>query len=209
MQPNSRTRVKICGITRTEDALAAASLGADAIGFVFYEPSPRAVTIAQAQAIIAQLPPFVSVVGLFVNADADNVHRTLDTLPLDLLQFHGDESADYCSQFEMPYMKALRMKPGIDLAAAIADFGAARAILVDAWDAEHFGGTGQVCDWSHPGLACGNNRIVLAGGLNPANVADAVRQVQPWAVDVSSGVESAPGIKSSDLIRKFISEVQK
>jgi len=205
---HSRTRVKICGITRSEDALAAASLGADAIGLVFYDQSPRAVTLNQAEAIVEQLPAFVSVVGLFVNAGIASVHKVLSRIPLDLLQFHGDESANYCSMFERPYLKAVRMKPDINLDAEMAEFSSAHGILVDAWDAGHYGGTGQVFDWSHPGLQRGNRRIVLAGGLSSGNVAQAIRQVQPWAVDVSSGVESAPGIKSADLIREFINEVQ-
>jgi phosphoribosylanthranilate isomerase len=205
----SRTRVKICGITRPEDGIAAALAGADAIGLVFYDKSPRAVDIQQAQLICAALPPFVTKVGLFVNAAPDFVSNVLATVPLDVLQFHGDESEDYCHSFARPYLKALRMKPGLDLAAAAHDFASAQALLVDAWHEEQYGGTGATFDWSLLGEAVRNERLVLAGGLNPANVARAIGQVRPWAVDVSSGVESAPGIKDKGKIEQFISEVQR
>lgn len=209
MQSQPRTRVKICGITRPEDALAAANAGADAIGLVFYAQSPRAVTIAQAQAILAVLPPFVTSVGLFVNAEAAAVQEVLAAVPLDLLQFHGDESPDYCSRFARPWLKAVRMKPGLDLAGEVARFSAAQGIVVDAWHEQLFGGTGLAFDWSRLSLPGQRTRIILAGGLHPDNVGEAVRQVRPWAVDVSSGVESAPGIKARDRIVQFISEVQR
>lgn len=205
----SRTRVKVCGITRPEDAEAAACAGVDAIGLVFFAGSPRAVSPALAAAIVAALPPFVATVGLFVNADAALVHSTLATVPLDLLQFHGDETPHYCASFGRPWLKALRMKPGLDTEAALQQFHAARGILLDAWHADHFGGTGQTFDWSRTGLLPRQSRIVLAGGLNPGNVAQAIRTVRPWAVDVSSGVESAPGLKSKELMERFVSEVQR
>lgn len=209
MRNASRTRVKICGITRPEDGIAAALAGADAIGLVFYEKSPRAVDAQRASEICAALPPFVTKVGLFVNASYEFVGSVLATVPLDLLQFHGDETADYCHSFRHPYVKALRMKPDIDLALESRIFGSAQGILVDAWHAEQYGGTGISFDWSLVGSAVTHQRLVLAGGLNPANVAQAIRQVRPWAVDVSSGVESAPGIKDNSKIEQFISEVQR
>lgn len=204
-----RTRVKICGITRPEDGLAAAAAGADAIGLVFYDRSPRAIDAARAWEISAALPPFVMRVGLFVNARPDFVKATLAAVALDLLQFHGDESEAYCSSFGRPYLKALRMKPGMDLAAAANAYGSAHGILVDAWHEEQFGGTGTSFDWSLLGTSLRHERLVLAGGLHPQNVALAVAQVRPWAVDVSSGVERAPGIKDKSRIEQFISEVQR
>lgn len=209
VQNAHRTRVKICGITRPEDALAAAAAGADAIGLVFYDRSPRAIDAARALAISAALPPFVMRVGLFVNAAPEYVKATLASVALDLLQFHGDESEEYCRAFGRPYLKALRMKPGMDLAAAADAFRSAQGLLVDAWHEDQFGGTGMTFDWSLLGRAVRGERLVLAGGLNSANVAQAIRAVRPWAVDVSSGVESAPGIKDKGRIEQFISEVQR
>jgi phosphoribosylanthranilate isomerase len=204
-----RTRVKICGITRPEDGLAAAAAGADAIGLVFYAKSPRAIDVEKARAITAALPPFIVRVGLFVNADAEFVTATLAAVPLDRLQFHGDESEEYCRSFARPYLKALRMKPDIDLALASRAYGSAEGILVDAWHERQFGGTGIAFDWSLVGSAVSMDRLVLAGGLHAGNVAQAIRAVRPWAVDVSSGVESAPGIKDRYKIEQFISEVQR
>ena len=209
MRNAPRTRVKICGITRPEDGIAAALAGADAIGLVFYAGSPRAIDAERARAICAALPPFITKVGLFVNAAQDFVDSVLATVPLDLLQFHGDENADYCRRFARPYLKALRIKPGMDLAAAAQSFVSAQGLLVDAWHDERYGGTGATFDWSLLGSAVSGERLVLAGGLTPANVAQAITQVRPWAVDVSSGVESAPGIKDKDRIEQFISEVQR
>ena len=176
---------------------------------MFYGKSPRAIDVDAARAISAVLPPFVMRVGLFVNAEPEFVQSTMAAIALDLLQFHGDESEVYCRSFGRPYLKALRMKPGTDLAAAAKSFGSAHGLLVDAWHEEQFGGTGTSFDWSLLGNALRNERLVLAGGLNPANVARAVRQVRPWAVDVSSGVESAPGIKDKGKIEQFINEVQR
>lgn len=203
-----RTRVKICGITRIEDALAAARAGADAIGLVFYAPSPRAVTAAQAQAICAALPPFVSTVGLFVDAEPAAVAAVLQQVPLDLLQFHGDETAEYCRQFARPFLKAVRMREATDVAALRAQFNQARALLLDTYRAGVPGGTGEVFDWRRvpPALAA---QIVLAGGLNPDNVGAAIQQARPYAVDVSGGVESAAGIKDIARINAFIAAVER
>jgi len=204
----SRTRVKICGLTRIDDARAAADAGADAIGLVFYGPSPRAVSLETAAAIAAALPPFVTVVGLFVNPTREEVEQTLAAVPLDLLQFHGDETPEFCESFARPYLKAVRVRPDTDLGAFQERYARARGHLFDAWHEELYGGSGQRFDWRLLDAARdGGTRGILAGGLTPANVAQACRMVRPWAVDVSSGVESAPGIKSAELINQFIKEV--
>lgn len=202
-----KTRIKICGITRAEDALAAARLGADALGFVFYPGSPRAVTPAQARDIIRGLPPFVVPVGLFVNADAATVRATLHAAPVQLLQFHGDETPGFCAEFGLPFLRALRVKPGTDLLQYARDFHAAKGLLLDAWVEGVHGGTGATFDWSliPPDLPM---PVILSGGLNPDNVEQAVRRVRPWAVDVSSGVESAKGIKDAAKIEAFINGVR-
>lgn len=200
-----RTRVKICGITRRQDAEFAVKSGADAIGLVFYEPSPRAVTIEQAAAITAQLSPFVSVVGLFVNATAESVRQTIKQIPLSLLQFHGDESAEFCEQFNMPYIKAIRMQSAADLIQASKDFSAASALLLDSYQHGVPGGTGQTFDWSM--ITAVNKPLILAGGLTTDNVAEAIRQVSPYAVDVSGGVEESKGLKSNNKISAFMREV--
>ncbi len=203
----SAVRSKICGITRVEDALAAAEAGADAIGLVFYPKSPRAVSIQQARAIIAALPPFVTTVGLFVNASRCELGEILDAVPLDLLQFHGDESPDDCAGFHRPWIKALRVRPGDDLQAACRLYQGASGILLDAYVAGVPGGTGEVFDWSliPQGLS---KPVILAGGLTPGNVAEAIGQVRPYAVDVSGGVEAAKGIKDAARIQAFIQAVQ-
>ena len=203
----SGVRSKICGITRMEDALAAVEAGADAIGFVFYAKSPRAVTVQQARAIIAGLPPFVTTVGLFVNASACELNETLDAVPLDLLQFHGDETPEECAGYHRPYIKALRVKAGDDIAASCAAYAGASGILLDAYVEGIPGGTGEAFDWSliPQGLS---KPIILAGGLNAGNVAQAIAQVRPYAVDVSGGVEQAKGIKDSAKIRAFMQAVR-
>ena len=203
----SAVRSKICGITRIDDALAAVAAGADAIGFVFYAKSPRGVTAAQARAIIAALPPFVTTVGLFVNASACELNETLDAVPLDLLQFHGDETAEECEGWHRPYIKALRVKAGDDIAAACAAYASASGILLDTYVEGVPGGTGQAFDWSliPQGLS---KPIILAGGLSVQNVAQAIAQVQPYAVDVSGGVEKSKGIKDHDKIRAFMQAVR-
>lgn len=203
----SGVRSKICGITRMEDALAAVEAGADAIGFVFYAKSPRAVTVQQARAIIAGLPPFVTIVGLFVNASACELNETLDAVPLDLLQFHGDETPEECAGYHRPYIKALRVKAGDDIAASCAAYAGASGILLDAYVEGIPGGTGEAFDWSliPQGLS---KPIILAGGLCADNVAQAIAQVRPYAVDVSGGVEQAKGIKDSGKIHAFMQAVR-
>lgn len=198
-----RTRVKICGITRVEDALAAIELGADAIGLVFYESSPRHVQLHQAAKIVAALPPFVSVVGLFVDATAEQIREVLTHVRLDVLQFHGDESAEFCRQFNTPYLKAVRVRPETNLVQYATDYADARALLLDAFAEGIPGGTGHSFDWSL--IPKGLTRpIILAGGLNAGNVTEAIRQVRPYAVDVSGGVEREKGIKDADKIAAFI-----
>ncbi|MBD8613323.1 phosphoribosylanthranilate isomerase [Pseudomonas putida] len=203
----SAVRSKICGITRIEDALAAAHAGADAIGLVFYAKSPRAVSVQQARAIIAALPPFVTVTGLFVNASRCELGEILDAVPLDLLQFHGDETPAECEGYHRPYIKALRVRPGDDLQAACRAYRNASGILLDTFVAGVPGGTGEAFDWSLVPEHL-EQPIVLAGGLHAGNVAQAIAQVKPWAVDVSGGVESSKGIKDHGKIDAFIRAVR-
>ncbi len=203
-----RTRIKICGITQPEDGLAAVKAGADAIGLVFYPPSPRAVTIEQAQIIVEQLPPFVTVVGLFVNEGRERIEQTLQQVSIDLLQFHGDESPEMCQGYGRPWIKAVRMKEGVDLIATADAYKASRGLLLDAYEAGRPGGTGHLFDWQRiPTQLAG--RIILAGGLNPDNVEAAVRAVRPWGVDVSGGVEATKGIKEAQKIAAFIRGVKR
>ena len=202
-----RTRVKICGITRVEDALAAAHNGADAIGLVFYAESPRNISLQAAQEIVAALPPFISVVGLFVNASQNKIETVLSQLRLDALQFHGDETAADCAQFNLPYLKAIRVKPDTNLLQYCLEFNSAQALLLDAHSDAAYGGTGQVFDWD---LIPKNlpKPIILAGGLNAQNVGDAIKQAQPYAVDVSGGVEQSKGIKDAAKIAAFMRAVE-
>lgn len=203
-----RTRVKICGITRLQDALVATQAGADALGFVFYPPSPRAVDADTAGSIVRRLPAFVSATGLFVNATVDEVQQVLDRVPLDLLQFHGDETPEYCESFARPYIKALRMEPGVDIAAAARSYESARGILLDAWVPGIPGGTGQMFDWDTiPDTLA--KPLILAGGLTVDNVKLAIEQVRPWAVDVSGGVEAGRGIKDAVKVRAFMCQVNR
>ena len=206
MNQHSRTRVKICGITRVEDALSAVDAGADAIGLVFYTQSPRCVSIAQAQAIIAAMPPFVSVVGLFVNATTAEIQSTLTQVHLDIVQFHGDETPEQCAQINFPYYKAIRVKPDTNLLQYAIDFKGANALLLDTFSEQDYGGTGHVFDWN---LIPKNltKPVILAGGLVPENVANAIKQVQPYAVDVSGGVELSKGIKDAAKIVAFMRAV--
>jgi len=202
------TRIKICGITRVEDALTAAHCGADAIGLVFYEKSPRHVSIARAELLAAALPPFVTVVGLFVDPEPEFVREVLQFVPLDLLQFHGDESPTFCLEFDRPYIKAIRVKAGVDLLQCAAQFSTAKGLLLDAHVEGIPGGTGTSFDWSlipeeFP------LPVILSGGLDAANVAQGVEQVQPYAVDVSSGVEAEKGIKDAAKLARFIQEVRR
>ncbi len=200
-------RVKVCGITRPEDALVAAEAGADAIGLVFYAPSPRAVDSETARTITDCLPPFVTSVGLFVDAAPEYVREVLANVPLDLLQFHGDETDAYCQQFSRPYMKALRVRPGDDLNALAAKWPGACGILLDSFKQGVPGGTGEVFDWSMvPADRAWN--LILAGGLDADNVRGAVVRCRPWAVDVSGGVEQSKGIKDASKITRFINEVK-
>lgn len=203
----SHTRIKICGITRPDDARVAADCGADAIGLVFYDPSPRAVDIARAREICNALPPLISVVGLFVNPLPELVRAVLADVPLAWLQFHGDEDEAFCGQFDRPYYKAIRVRDSETVARAYSDFANAAGLLVDAYDPERYGGTGQTFNWAWL-PAERPLPLMLAGGLTPANVADAVRQIRPWAVDVSGGVESARGIKDPEKIRQFVEGVR-
>lgn len=205
--PN-RTRVKICGITRPEDGVAAGRCGADAIGLVFYAPSPRAVSIEQAQAITQALPPFVTVVGLFVNALPDEIQRVIGQVRLDLLQFHGDEAPADCARYAKPYIKALRVGPTTDVHAAARAYASAQGVLLDAQVDGIPGGTGQTFDWTRVPRDL-HQPIILAGGLTPENVAQAIRTVQPYAVDVSGGVEASKGIKDAVKIAQFIKEVSR
>lgn len=203
------TRVKICGITRVEDARAAVDAGADAIGLVFYPKSSRYIEPSSAVNIARAAGPFVTVVGLFVNASAEEVTSTMSEVDLDLLQFHGDEDAAYCEQFGRPYLKALRMKPGLDVAEVMSQYPSASGFLFDAWNKEKYGGTGETFDWDrlsrvNDGPCSSNSALILAGGLTPDNVAEAVAVTKPYAVDVSGGVELSPGIKSEQLIKQFI-----
>lgn len=201
------TRVKICGITSVEDALAAARSGADAIGLVFYERSPRHVSIELAAQLAAALPPFVSVVGLFVNAEAAFVREVLASVPLDMLQFHGDESPEFCAQFSRPYLKAIRVKAGVDLLQCAARFHAAKGLLLDAHVEGIAGGTGATFDWTLIPKQL-PLPVILSGGLDAENVAAAIKQVRPYAVDVSSGVEAGKGIKDAAKVAEFINEVK-
>lgn len=200
-------RIKICGFRDVGTAVETACLGADAIGLVFYAPSPRAVDIDTAGRIARALPPFVSTVGLFVDAEPGFVRQVLGSVPLDLLQFHGEESPAYCQQFDRPYLKAVRVKPGLNLLEYAARYPDARGLLVDAWVSNAPGGTGETFDWAllPPELPL---PLILSGGLNPGNVAGAIHRTQPWAVDVSSGVESGRGIKDVAKIAAFVEAVR-
>ena len=206
-----RTRIKICGITRVDDALAAAHAGADAIGVVLYPPSPRAANIETARAICEALPPFILPVLLFVNETAQKVTAAIEAIKPSLLQFHGDETEPYCMQFGLPYLKAIRVDKRLtagDLLECEQRFHSARGLLLDTLAVSVYGGSGETFDWNliPPTM---RGRIVLSGGLNPQNVADAVKMIQPWAVDVSSGVESTEkGIKDHRKIAQFIEAVK-
>lgn len=201
------TAIKICGITRLEDALFAIRAGAHAIGFVFYAPSPRYITPAAAGAILRALPPFVTTVGLFVDASPDEVRTIVAQAPVQLLQFHGAEAPAYCRQFGRPYMKAVRMGPEVDLLQYARDYEDAKALLLDAYVEGLHGGSGTSFDWSRvPGEL--PVPVILSGGLTVENIGDAVRRVRPSAVDVSSGVESTKGVKDPAKIAAFIAGVR-
>ncbi|SIT10149.1 phosphoribosylanthranilate isomerase [Neptunomonas antarctica] len=199
-------RVKICGITRVEDAQIAVAAGAHSLGFVFYEPSPRYIDPCVAAEIISAIPPFVTTTALFVDADPTYVREVITLTKIDLLQFHGEEPPVYCEQFDRPYIKALRMKPGIDLIQQAKYYAAARAILLDAYKPGIPGGTGESFEWSMIPDSL-RPHIILAGGLTPGNVAQAIQKVMPYAVDISGGVEASRGIKDIHKIKCFFEEV--
>lgn len=201
-------RIKFCGITRVADAQAAVALGVDALGFVFYPPSPRAITPSAAADIVRALPPFVCKVGLFVNAAPETVAATVETAGLDIVQYHGDETPVHCARATRPWIKAFRVRAGLDLAATCAPYGAAAAWLFDTYDEQLYGGSGRSFDWDL--LPAAQRRpVILAGGLTADNVAEAVARTAPYAVDVSGGIEAAKGIKDQDKMRKFIAEVKR
>jgi phosphoribosylanthranilate isomerase len=201
-----KTRIKICGLTREADVDAAVAAGADAIGFVFYPPSPRYVAPARAAELARRVPPFVDIVGLFVNAPAGEVAATCGEVPINLLQFHGDEAPDYCRSFARPWLRAARVRPGLDLVEFARSHSDARGLLLDAF-VDGYGGGGHVFDWAliPPGLS---GFLVLSGGLTVDNVGDAIARVRPDAVDVSSGVEAGKGIKDHDTIAAFVAAVR-
>lgn len=201
-----RTRVKMCAMTRIEDALLAAQLGADAVGLIFYELSPRFIAIPQAKKIIAQLPPYISTVGVFANAKQDFIENTLNQVPLDLLQFQGDETPQECEIYHKPYVKAVHMNTTdkIDFEKIIHLYANAKALLLDSKIPGGLpGGTGKIFDWSQIPKNL-SKPIILAGGLTPENVATAIRQVQPYAVDVTSGIEAQKGIKDPEKMKAFM-----
>ncbi|RKQ57050.1 phosphoribosylanthranilate isomerase [Vogesella indigofera] len=200
-------RIKVCGFTRVADAVAAANLGIDAIGLVFYDKSPRHVGIAQAQTIIAALPPFVTVVALFVNATREEIEAVLAQCAIDVLQFHGEELPAFCRSFHRPYLKAVRVQPGTDLQTLAAQYHDARGLLTDAFVEGAHGGTGKTFDWTLIPAQL-PLPLILSGGLDEHNVADAVRRVRPAAVDVSSGVETGKGIKSPQRVADFVAAVR-
>ena len=201
-----RTRIKICGITRAEDLRAVADAGADAFGLVFYPPSPRCLTLERARELNRAAPAFLTSVALFVNASADEIRQVLAVVQPQVLQFHGEETPEFCRAFGVPYIKACRVKPGVDLLEYWRPFSDASGWLADAW-VEEYGGVGAGFDWSLV-PAQREKPLVLSGGLAPGNVAEAIRRVKPWGVDVSSGVESAKGIKDAAQIAAFVAEVR-
>jgi len=203
---NQRTRIKICGLTREADVDAAVAAGADAVGFVFYAPSPRAVTFERAAELARRLPPFVTPVGLFVNASEAEIAAACAAVPALTLQFHGDETPEQCTRAARPYLRAARMTPELDLLDFASRYSDAQAVLLDA-HVDSYGGGGKVFDWSlvHPAVPL---PVVLSGGLHAGNVIHGIQALRPWAVDVSSGVETAKGIKDADAIRRFCDAVR-
>jgi phosphoribosylanthranilate isomerase len=204
----SKTRIKICGLTRESDVVAAVKAGADALGLVFYAKSPRHIEVLAAEKLVRAISPFVSVVGLFVNPTTDEVREVLRCVPLSVLQFHGEESAEFCAQFGLPYLKAIRVKREVDLLQCAIEYSGAQGLLLDAFVEGTHGGTGAAFDWQ---LIPANLPlpIILSGGLHDGNVAEAIKHVRPYAVDVSSGVELSKGIKDAAKIVAFINEVNK
>ncbi len=202
-----RTRIKICGITRPEHAQAAAQAGADAIGLVFYPPSPRFLDIDQARAVAQATGPFVSRVAVFVNPEPSLVHRVLEHVPVEVLQFHGEETPAFCASFARPWLKAARVAPGLDLVRYLSPFDAAAGWLLDSWRRDEYGGTGESFDWQVIPQST-LRPLILSGGLSAATVGEAVRRIRPWAIDVSSGVEISKGHKDPVLIRQFVEAVR-
>jgi phosphoribosylanthranilate isomerase len=203
-----RTRIKICGLTRPQDVVAAANAGADSVGFVFYEPSPRNVSIESAVELLRSVPPFVVATGLFVNPEREFVEEVLSKVPLDLLQFHGDETPEFCDSFPARWIKAVRVRAEGDIERAFRTYFRASGLLVDAWVADKFGGTGESFNWKLiPSVR--PLPLILAGGLASDTVASAVEQVRPWSVDVSGGVETGKGIKNAAKMTDFINEVHR
>lgn len=203
----ARTRIKICGITRPEDARTAIDCGADALGLVFYPKSPRSVSLEQARDIAAVVPPFVTLVALFVNESPEIISRVVRELPVGLVQFHGDETPAFCTQFQRPWIKALRVRPEMDVAAECGLYEGASGVLLDAFQEGVAGGTGKTFDWSLAEVSL-PRPWVLAGGLNPENVEEAVKRLQPGAVDVSGGVEVSRGLKCPRKIKEFVAAVR-
>ena len=204
---NTFPKIKICGITRVADAECVVEAGVDAIGLVFYEPSPRVVSIEQARKIVLSVGPFVTVVGLFVNAEKEKVNKVLQHVPLHVLQFHGDEQQQFCQQFQRPWVKALRMQEGVEVFQEVENFKEAAGILVDSFVRDLPGGTGVTFDWARLPKEI-HKPLILAGGLNADNVCEAIEQVKPYAVDVSGGVESETGIKDKEKVRAFVQAVK-
>ncbi len=201
------TRVKFCGFTRTEDVTCAVSLGVDALGFVFYAKSPRAISCEQAAVLCRHVPAFVTRVGLFVNADADTVQSTFTACGLNLVQYHGDETPEFCDRIGLPYIRAIRMKSDVDVVQEMARFPRASGFLLDAYHAGVPGGTGERFDWGR--IPVTDRPVILAGGLTPENATDAITQVKPWALDVSGGIEAAPGQKDPDKMARFMAALQR
>ena len=206
-QSVARTRIKYCGITQLSDALEAVRLGVDALGFVFYPPSPRNIEVEQAADIIRQLPAFVSCVGLFVDSSEEFIQQVLQSTAIDTLQFHGNESVEQCQCYGKPYLKAVRMKPGVDLVAVAAEYSTAAALLLDSYEKGVPGGTGSSFDWARVPASL-TKPVILAGGLSVDNVARAIQTVKPYAVDVSGGIEQSKGIKDAVKMAAFINEVK-
>jgi len=200
-------KIKICGFTNADNAREASLLGIDAIGLVFYDKSPRHVDVESALEIVNALPPFINRVGLFVNADSSFIDEVLCEVPLDTLQFHGDESVLECTQYAMPFIKAVRVNQDTNLMQMADDYHQASGLLLDAFNKDAYGGTGKAFDWSLAKVDI-DLPIILAGGLNPDTVTEAIKQVNPYAVDVSSGVESEPGMKDIVKIKQFIQQAR-
>lgn len=202
----NNVRVKICGLTRTEDVASAVNCGVDALGFVFVPASKRCISAAIATSLCQLVPAFISRVGLFLNQPAADIDEVLQQVPLSLLQFHGRESAEFCRQFKRPYIKSVSLQSGSSITELEQAYPDAAAILVDSHEPGGLGGTGKTLDWQQ--VKPGSRPLILAGGLNPQNVATAIQLIRPWAVDVSSGVEFSPGIKDAAAIKRFISEAK-